>query len=71
MLMGRRRAQNLQIRLTETEKAGFTEAPRQGGVPVTAWGRERLQLTATRELGSAGRRVPFVPDVSLEDAAHG
>jgi len=54
------KSQNLQIRLTEQEKAGFSEAAELAGIPVSSWVRERLRLAAIRELESAGRPIPFV-----------
>jgi hypothetical protein len=55
----------LQIRLTDAEKAGFDEAARLAGIPLSSWVRERLRLAAIRELESAGRRVPFVQAIPL------
>ena len=55
------KTENLQIRLTGAEKAGFEEAAGLAGIPISSWVRERLRLAAIRELESAGRRVPFVP----------
>ena len=54
------KTENLQIRLTSPEKAGFEEAAALAGIPVSSWVRERLRLAAIRELESAGRRVPFI-----------
>lgn len=54
------KSQNLQIRLTEQEKAGFAEASELAGIPLSSWVRERLRLAAIRELESAGRPIPFV-----------
>jgi uncharacterized protein (DUF1778 family) len=55
----------LQIRITESEKEGFELAAALAGVSLSSWVRERLRLTAIRELESAGRRVPFVPDIPI------
>jgi len=55
----------VQIRLTEAEKAGFAEAAKLAGIPLSSWVRERLRLAAIRELESAGRQIPFVPSVRL------
>jgi uncharacterized protein (DUF1778 family) len=52
--------QTIQIRLTAAEKAGFTEAADLAGIPLSSWVRERLRLTAIRELENAGRQIPFV-----------
>jgi hypothetical protein len=55
----------LQIRITALEKEGFELAAALAGISLSSWVRERLRLTAIRELESAGRRVPFVPDIPL------
>lgn len=55
----------LQIRITASEKEGFELAAALAGISLSSWVRERLRLTAIRELESAGRRVPFVPDFPL------
>jgi hypothetical protein len=55
----------LQIRVTDTEKEGFELAAMLAGISVSSWVRERLRLSAIRELESAGRRVPFVPEIPL------
>ena len=59
------KSQNLQIRLSEQEKAGFSEAAELAGIPISSWVRERLRLAAIRELESAGRKIPFVRSYSL------
>jgi hypothetical protein len=53
----------LQIRITDTEKEGFELAAILAGISLSSWVRERLRLTAIRELEGAGRRVPFVPEI--------
>lgn len=62
------KSQNLQIRLTEQEKVGFSEAAELAGIPVSSWVRERLRLAAIRELESAGRPIPFVRQFKLGKA---
>lgn len=59
------KTETLQIRLTPPEKAGFELAAELAGIPVSSWVRERLRLTAIRELESAGRKIPFVADIPL------
>lgn len=59
------KSQNLQIRLTEQEKAGFAEAAGLAGIPISSWVRERLRLAAIRELESAGRKIPFIEDIKM------
>jgi hypothetical protein len=53
----------LQIRITDSEKEGFELAAALAGISLSSWVRERLRLTAIRELEGAGRRVPFVPEI--------
>jgi hypothetical protein len=55
----------LQLRITDAEKEGFELAALLAGVSLSSWVRERLRLTAIRELEGAGRRVPFVPEIPL------
>lgn len=57
---------SIQIRVTEAEKEGFTLAADLAGITLSAWIRERLRLTAIRELESAGRQIPFVESVPLK-----
>lgn len=59
------KTENLMIRVTHGEKEGFELAAALAGISVSSWVRERLRLSAIRELESAGRPVPFVPDVPL------
>ena len=58
----------LQIRVSDTEKEGFELAAALAGISVSSWVRERLRLSAIRELEGAGRRVPFVPEIPLGGA---
>lgn len=59
------KTENLQIRITDTEKEGFELAAMLSGISLSSWVRERLRLSAIRELESAGRRVPFVPAIPM------
>jgi hypothetical protein len=59
------KSQNLQIRLTDSEKEGFELAASLAGISISAWVRERLRLAAIRELEGAGKRVPFVPEIPI------
>lgn len=63
--------QVLQIRLSEEEKLGFENASELAGIPLSSWVRERLRVAAIRELESAGRRIPFVNPVPIEEASNG
>jgi hypothetical protein len=62
-LLMKAKATNLDIRVTAEEKEGFDLAAALAGISLSSWVRERLRLTAIRELESAGRRVPFVPEI--------
>jgi hypothetical protein len=55
----------LQIRISGAEKEGFELAAALAGISLSSWVRERLRLTAIRELEGAGRRVPFVPEIRM------
>ena len=59
------KTETLQIRISDLEKEGFELAAALAGISISSWVRERLRLTAIRELESAGRRVPFVPEIPL------
>jgi hypothetical protein len=59
------RAEILQIRLTVEEKQGFEDAAMLAGISLSSWVRERLRLTAIRELEGSGRRIPFIPEIPL------
>ena len=43
----------LDIRLTEVEKTGFSDAAELAGLELSAWIRERLRLIAKKELEAA------------------
>lgn len=60
-----RKTEALLIRLMIAEKEGFQLAADIAGISLSSWVRERLRLSAIRELEQAGRRVPFVPEVPL------
>jgi len=59
------KSETLQIRITEEEKQGFEIAAMLSGISLSSWVRERLRLSAIRELEGAGKRVPFVPDIPM------
>lgn len=61
------KSKTIQVRLTHKEKVGFLEAAEIAGLPLSSWVRERLRLTAIRELEGAGRPVPFVDSIPLKD----
>ena len=61
----KQKTESLLVRVTETEKEGFELAAVLAGISLSSWVRERLRLTAIRELEGAGRRVPFVPELPM------
>jgi hypothetical protein len=63
LLMGKGMNKSIEIRVQSAEKDGFEEAAALAGISLSSWVRERLRLSAIRELESAGRRVPFIPEV--------
>ena len=65
MVFMKPKATNLDIRVSGEEKEGFELAAALAGISLSSWVRERLRLTAIRELESAGRRVPFVPEINI------
>jgi len=56
----------LEIRVQALEKQTFKEAAELAGIPMAAWIRERLRLVAIRELGAAGRAIPFLQQSGSE-----
>lgn len=61
----RQKSETVQIRLGKAEKAAFAEAAGLAGIPLSAWVRERLRLSAIRELEAAGRRIAFVESIPM------
>jgi hypothetical protein len=61
------KTESLLVRISAREKEGFELAAALAGISLSSWVRERLRLTAIRELESAGRRVPFVPEIPLRN----
>jgi hypothetical protein len=61
----KKRANTLDVRLTAEEKQGFGMCAEIAGISLSDWVRERLRLSAIRELEGAGRKVPFIPDIPL------
>lgn len=55
----------LKVRVDSLEKQAFEQAAAIAGLRVSVWIRERLRLTAIRELESAGRSVPFIPPMRM------
>jgi uncharacterized protein (DUF1778 family) len=50
----------LKLRLSSEEKEAFQDAAKLSGIALSAWIRERLRRTATRELEDAGREIAFL-----------
>ena len=61
----KQKTESLLVRITSGEKEGFELAAALAGISLSSWVRERLRLTAIRELEGAGRRVPFVPEIPM------
>lgn len=53
----------LKIRIEPSEKDAFQQAANIGGVPLSAWVRERLRRAAIRDLEEIGERAPFLRDL--------
>ena len=53
----------VQIRLTDTEKQSFEMCADIAGIPLAAWMRERLRVTAQDELEMAGMKAPFMDEL--------
>lgn len=60
------KSETIQIRLSTAEKEGFEQCAKLAGIPLSSWVRERLRLTAIRELENAGQSVPFVKPFKIE-----
>lgn len=61
------KSEYIEMRVTVSEKEGFTLAADLAGISLSSWIRERLRLAAIRELEGGGRRVPFVPEIPIGD----
>lgn len=58
----------VQIRVTPLEKASFERAAEVSGLSISAWVRERLRKDARLELQSSGIKVPFLADITFDEA---
>jgi uncharacterized protein (DUF1778 family) len=56
----------MQLRLSPEEKEAFQLAANLAGIGLSAWVRERLRWAATRELENAGRQIPFLKPIGVE-----
>lgn len=61
-MWGMKKEKMLQVRLSEAEKAAFTEAAKIAGLRLSAWVCERLRLAARTELPEVGRPVAFLDE---------
>jgi len=66
--MEKQKTANMLIRVSAPEKEAFELAASLAGISLSSWVRERLRLASIRELESAGKRVPFVPEVPIPEA---
>jgi len=55
------------VKLSESEKAGFKRAAELTGVGFSAWARQVLRIAATKELQNAGEKVPFLEPMIKEE----
>lgn len=62
------KSQTVQIRVTEAERIGFRQAAKLAGIPLSSWVRERLRVSAIRELEHAGQRVPFIEQIKSSNS---
>lgn len=51
------------LRLKATEREAFQKCADLSGISLSSWVRERLRLSAIRQLESAGISVPFVQPI--------
>ena len=63
MVPNKRKVGFLKLRIESTEKEAFQRAADIGGVPLSAWVRERLRRAAIRDLEEIGERAPFLLDL--------
>lgn len=56
----------MKLRVDPEEKRAFEDAARLAGISASSWIRERLRLSAIRELEGAGLQVPFVRRIPLK-----
>lgn len=61
--VARRKQGFIKIRLEISEKEAFQKAADIGGIPLSAWIRERLRGASIRELEEIGVRAPFLADL--------
>lgn len=56
---GERKGDYLEVRLSDVEKRTFLAAAKIGGLPLSAWVRERLRRAAIRDLEEVGHSIPL------------
>jgi len=57
------RTESIEIRVTTSKKKAFRVAAEYSGIPMSAWIRERLRQSATKELEAESQQVPFYQHV--------
>jgi Mobilization protein NikA len=60
----------IQVRVTSEEKDGMIKASEFAGISLSSWVRQRLRISAIRELEAAGERVPFIRPIKLISGEH-
>ncbi len=60
------KVKQVQVRLSDEEKRGFKIAAQLAGIPLATWMRERLRLTAIRELEIANHKIPFIEKIEVD-----
>ena len=61
-----KRENQLLIRLSNDEKNGFEQAAKIAGITMSAWARQKLRISASKELRDADRPIPFLNDIGEE-----
>jgi hypothetical protein len=57
-----KRENQLLIRLSEKERQGIELAANLSGITMSAWARQKLRLSAAKELREFDRAIPFLTD---------
>lgn len=60
-----RKSASVLLRLRPSEHEAFQTCADLAGISLSSWFRERLRLSAIRELEAAGRPVPFIEEITL------
>jgi hypothetical protein len=57
-----KREDHLLVRLSENEKKGIEQAAKLSGIAMSAWARQKLRLSAIKELREAEMPVPYLEE---------